>query len=96
MSQTEGPKGLSPDCDEHAYYQTCKTMQEFGGHFASRLADAMLYADSTNRRRIIEAFPDLMIKYGPGSIYFEERCREVKRYNPTINAGDLGSSVKEV
>jgi len=59
-------------------YYTAKSMDAFGGHFARHLSGALLAADAGNRQRIIEAFPELMVKYGPGSdyfaqVYFEQR-----------------------
>lgn len=40
-------------------------MKKVGGGFASRLAEAYLYADSWNQRRIYEAFEDLFEKHLP-------------------------------
>lgn len=96
MSKTEDRTGLTVDSTDEEYVRTCKAMQTYGGHFASHLAEAMMYADQTNRRRIIEAFPEIMVKYGPGSMFYEEMPPRVKRHNPTINAGDFGSGVTEV
>ena len=38
-------------------------MRNHGGHFASHLAMAWMYADSTNERRIAETFPDMVERY---------------------------------
>jgi hypothetical protein len=40
-------------------------MKKVGGGFASRLAEAYLYADLGNQRRIYEAFNDLFKKHLP-------------------------------
>jgi hypothetical protein len=40
-------------------------MKKVGGGFASRLAEAYLYADSGNQRRIYEAFNDLFERHLP-------------------------------
>lgn len=55
--------------DEFIY--TCQTMQAYGGSFASRIADAALVADTTNKDRLIAAFPELFEKYGPGSDFYK-------------------------
>ena len=62
---------------DEIYFTAC-AMDAFGGHFAGHLSDALLAADAGNQKRIIEAFPELMVKYGPGSdyfaqVYFEQR-----------------------
>ena len=40
-------------------------MKRTGGGFASRLAEAYMYADSNNRERILTAFMDLFEKFIP-------------------------------
>ena len=42
-------------------------MDQYGGSFVSALAQALRYADPTNRQRLLDAFPDLVAKYGPGT-----------------------------
>ena len=44
-------------------------MDQYGGSFVSALAQALRYADPTNRQRLLDAFPDLVTKYGPGSSF---------------------------
>lgn len=46
-------------------HATLLCMERFGGTFCSNLAAAMRYADAYNRARIMEAFPELIEKYGP-------------------------------
>lgn len=38
-------------------------MREKGGSFVNCLAEAMLYADSENLRRIVQAFPEIVGTY---------------------------------
>ena len=40
-------------------------MKRTGGGFASRLAEAYMYADSNNQERILTAFMDLFEKFIP-------------------------------
>lgn len=40
-------------------------MERFGGTFCVNLAAAMRYADPYNRQRIMNAFPEIIEKYGP-------------------------------
>jgi len=42
-------------------------MHRFGGRFCEKLADAMCAADPINRQKLFDAFPDIVMKYGPGS-----------------------------
>jgi 2-oxo-4-hydroxy-4-carboxy--5-ureidoimidazoline (OHCU) decarboxylase len=44
-----------------------ETMQRYGGHFMTKLADAIRAADQTNRFRIIHAFPEIVRDFGPDS-----------------------------
>lgn len=54
--------------DEIVY--TCDAMLAYGG-FAAHIANAMFVADTANRNRLLEAFPDLFEKYGPGSDFYK-------------------------
>lgn len=40
-----------------------------GGSFVSTLAQTMRYADPINRDRLLNAFPDLVQKYGPNGMF---------------------------
>ncbi len=40
-----------------------------GGNFAVKLADCLAAADPINRQRLLEAFPELVERYGPESIF---------------------------
>jgi 2-oxo-4-hydroxy-4-carboxy--5-ureidoimidazoline (OHCU) decarboxylase len=44
-------------------------MDQYGGSFVSALAQALRYADPTNRQRLLDAFPDIVAKYGPSSSF---------------------------
>jgi 2-oxo-4-hydroxy-4-carboxy--5-ureidoimidazoline (OHCU) decarboxylase len=46
-------------------------MDQYGGSFVSALAQALRYADPTNRQRLLDAFPDLVAKYGPSSSFVQ-------------------------
>ena len=46
-------------------------MDQYGGSFVSALAQALRYADPTNRQRLLDAFPDLVVKYGPSSSFVQ-------------------------
>ena len=51
---------------------TIKTAQNYGGAFISKLAEAALLADPRNRSRLMDAFPEIVSKYGPGSAFYNE------------------------
>jgi len=42
-------------------------MDQYGGSFVSSIAQALRFADPVNRQRLIDAFPDLVAKYGPNT-----------------------------
>ena len=46
---------------------TVRAMKQYGGSFVQALAAALLLADVTNVQRLEGAFPEYMMKYGPGS-----------------------------
>tara|TARA_B100001769_G_scaffold69790_1_gene52107 strand:+ start:2721 stop:2906 length:186 start_codon:yes stop_codon:yes gene_type:complete len=49
-----------------------KTAQHYGGAFLSKLAEAAMLADPRNRSRLLDAFPEIVSKYGPGSAFYNE------------------------
>jgi hypothetical protein len=51
---------------------TLFTMKRFGGNFYQCLAVAGINADSSNRTRIFEAFPEIEDTYGPMSALYSE------------------------
>jgi 2-oxo-4-hydroxy-4-carboxy--5-ureidoimidazoline (OHCU) decarboxylase len=52
---------------ESDFYLMTTLMQRYGGHFMTKLADAIRAADQTNRFRIIHAFPEIVRDFGPDS-----------------------------
>lgn len=42
-------------------------MEKYGGSFVASIAQALRYADRTNKQRLLDAFPDLVEKYGPNT-----------------------------
>ena len=51
---------------------TVKTVHHYGGSFLSKVAEAALNADPRNRDRVLDAFPEIVAKYGPGSAFYNE------------------------
>lgn len=49
------------------------TMEQYGGSFVSSIAQALRFADPINRQRLIDAFPDLVAKYGPGTKFAQAK-----------------------
>ena len=49
------------------FYILAETMRRYGGNFCAKLADAICAADSTNKHKIICAFPEIVRDYGPDS-----------------------------
>jgi hypothetical protein len=59
-------KTSNPMTDIEIYEMTCR-MEEYGGSFVVALAYAMRKADVTNKKRLIDAFPEYVNEYGPNS-----------------------------
>lgn len=51
---------------------TIQTGHHYGGKFFSKLCEAALLADPRNRSRVLDAFPEIVSKYGPGSAFYNE------------------------
>jgi len=52
--------------DTEIYDMICR-MNKYGGSFVVALSNAIRYADSTNTRKLLEAFPNYVEDYGPNS-----------------------------
>lgn len=52
------------------FTHTCNTMRVYGGGFATSIAEAGLKADGVNKLRLIQAFPEVFARYGPGSAFY--------------------------
>ena len=50
-------------------YKLCETLRKYGGGFCTKFADLLSVADQSNRQRLLSAFPDIIEKYGPGSMF---------------------------
>jgi 2-oxo-4-hydroxy-4-carboxy--5-ureidoimidazoline (OHCU) decarboxylase len=48
-------------------------MQSHGGSFVGAIAQALRFADPVNRQRLLDAFPDLVKKYGPTSDFMKPK-----------------------
>jgi len=51
---------------------TFATMRRCGGSFCRSLAQTWQCADTRNRARIEQAFPEYLLKYGPDGIHYTE------------------------
>lgn len=60
---------LSPEQEHY----TLLAAERFGGSFTRFLAQAGIFADSENRRRIFSAFPEIAHRYGPQSRFYDEQ-----------------------
>lgn len=53
------------------YTNTMLSMRAYGGSFAQHIGQAAAVADSNNRQRLQDAFPELFEKYGPKSEFYK-------------------------
>lgn len=49
------------------YYVLTETMIRYGGGFCEKLAQTIRVADGVNKQKLIDAFPEIVESYGPGS-----------------------------
>jgi hypothetical protein len=56
--------------------RTWLAAQHHGGGFVSALATAWFAADPHNRRRMTEAFPEVVVKFGPGSPFYPSAAEQ--------------------
>lgn len=59
-------------------YWTFQAALQYGGGFYHALATAGVKADPNNKRRILEAFPELYATYGPASRFHRNLRQGVK------------------
>lgn len=51
------------DLTDAQQYASAKTMEKYGGGFASALSEAFFKADSSNKRKLLDAFEELFLRY---------------------------------
>ena len=54
------------------FHSMLGTVRRNGGNFAVKLADCLAAADPINRQRLLDAFPELIERFGPESIFNRE------------------------
>jgi len=64
---------LNSTMNSAQFFAMTALMQSHGGTFVSHLATALRYADPVNRQKILDAFPDLVAKYGPTSQFMKPK-----------------------
>ena len=53
------------DMSESELNKAAHNMEKYGGSFAAAIALAYFRADSTNQVRVVDAFPELFVRYAP-------------------------------
>lgn len=54
------------DMSESELHKAAHNMDRYGGGFAEAIASAYFRGDSTNKVRVVDAFPELFERYAPG------------------------------
>jgi hypothetical protein len=54
------------DMSESELFKAAHNMENYGGGFAESIALAYFRGDSTNKVRVVDAFPELFERYAPG------------------------------
>ena len=76
---------------------------KYAGSFLSLICEAGLRADPNNLERLIKAFPEILAKYGKGSMFwsdkspdlFEDMGLEVAKF-PDLHRETINEPIKEV
>lgn len=55
---------------DYELFVTTEALERYAGNFFRSLAPALRYADPANRAKLLEAFPDIVKDYGPGTAFF--------------------------
>jgi len=63
---------MSTDYTHDELMNICNNMQKYGGSFSASLAKSFINADNSNRRKLIEAFPEFFKKKSVPGIYTTE------------------------
>ena len=55
-------------------------MATFGGSFVQALSQALAYASSENKERLLKAFPEYTVeRYGPGTPFYTDILSQLER-----------------
>lgn len=65
------------------------TLETRGGSFCAAFAQTLRYADPCNRTRLLEAFPDLVEKYGPNGMFAVARKMAEQLVSTNNNSSPL-------
>jgi len=60
-------------------------MATFGGSFVKALSQALAYASSENKERIIKAFPEYTVeRYGPGTPFYIDVLAQLEQESQVV------------
>lgn len=62
---------MQTEFDYTERFKLTEAMLKYGGNFTQKLAMAMRSADPDNFRRILKAFPEVLLEYGPDTRFYE-------------------------
>jgi hypothetical protein len=68
-------------CDFMTYqeeYYTLSTAAHYGGNFVTNIAKAGIVADPINRKRIFDAFPEIVNFYGPTTSFYRSHTNSLQ------------------
>ena len=72
-------------------------MATFGGSFVKALSQALAYASTENKERILKAFPDYTVeRYGPGTPFYTDVLSQLeeKEQNPKTPVTSYETAIK--
>lgn len=65
-------------------------MSTFGGSFVQALSQALAYASTENKERILKAFPEYTVeRYGPGTPFYTDILSRLKDREEEIKASTI-------
>ena len=79
-SALEAIKAAKEQAKHEEIFRMRQGMATFGGSFVKALAEALAYASSENKERIIKAFPEYTVeRYGPGTPFYTDILSQLER-----------------
>ena len=79
-STLEAVKSAKQQAKQEVIFKMQQGMATFGGSFVKALAQALAYASSEKKERILKAFPEYTVeRYGPGTPFYTDVLSQLEK-----------------
>jgi hypothetical protein len=73
---------MNNQLSDREFFVTTEALNRYGGNFFRNLGRALRHADQGNRNRLLEAFPEIVKSYGPGTAFYSSCIAEFNNEEP--------------